>query len=220
MSVQLDRQNFVMLYTNRDGDLLQVADSLLEVISVHTSSHGDNADYLITLTESRKNGYSRVFSIIYSDFIATKEEVMRQLNRNGFIFMPYYADIFRMYVTEELMRHIASNTLSYFHSGLGFTEMIDGSRQFLLGDSTYQGLPTIYRDSKAEFVHGDEEAYQSFLETEILPYKATRFALTLGLSSVLASDLQEYADINTLIMNLSGESSTGKTTIAQFMASL
>ena len=220
MSMFLDWQHYVMVYTTTDGDSIQVAQSILEVTSVHTSSHGDDADYLITLTEKRLSGYSRVFSVLYSEFIASREEVMRQLNRNGFIFMPYYADIFRYYITDELMRHIASNTLSYFHSGLGFTEMIDGSRQFLLGDSTYQGLPTIYRDVKAEFVHGDEAAYQSFLQTEILPYKATRFALTLGLSSVLASDLQEYADINTIIMNLSGESSTGKTTIAQFMASL
>lgn len=220
MSIQLDRQNFVMLYTDREGTVLTAAQTLLEVASVHTSSHGDNADYLITLRETRKCGYLREFNVIYSDFIASKEETMRQLNRNGFIFMPYYSDIFRMYVTDELMKHISLNTLSYFHSGLGFTEMIDGSIQFLLGDSTYQGLPTIYRDLKAEFVQGDEAAYQSFLQTEILPHKTTRFALTLGLCSVLASDLREYADINTIIMNLSGESSTGKTTIAQFMASL
>lgn len=209
-----------MLYKNSDGRTSQVAQSVLEVVEVNTSSHGDDADYLITLRESRASGYQKEFSVIFSEFSVSREVAMKLLHKNGFIFMPYLADVFRYYITEELMRFIGENTLGYFHSGLGFTEMNDGSKQFLLGDAKYLGLTSLYRDQKAEFEKGSKSDYLDFLAEEILPHKATRYALTLGLSSVLASDIRDFADINTIIMNLSGESSTGKTTIAQFIASL
>ena len=79
---------------------------------------------------------------------------------------------------------------------------------------------SLYADRNFKFISGSKEDYDSFLRSHILPYESMRFALVLGLSSIAASYLKDFADVGTILINLSGASSTGKTTTAQFIASL
>lgn len=220
MSISIDQEKHHMYYIHRDGQAELIAKSLIVLSRVRTASHTSESDYLITIKETRAHGYTHEFDVLYSSFNMNKDEARKQLNQNGFVFKPYYADALRDYITDSLMEFIEHDKLDYYHKSLGFTQMIDGTTQFLLGDGTYGNLQSTYIDGMTEFSRGSVDAYQDFLKREILPYKPTRFALALGLSSVLASDLQDRADINTIVMNLSGESSTGKTTVAQFIASL
>jgi len=70
------------------------------------------------------------------------------------------------------------------------------------------------------FEGGSKKEYCQFLKNEIFPFFETRLALVIGLSSIISSRLEQLISIGTLVLNLSGTSSTGKSTMAEFIASL
>jgi hypothetical protein len=203
-----------------DNGIIRVG-NLLYISRVSVMSHGDNQSYLLELTEEDLRGVVRIFALNYTEFNSSMETAGRILNVNGYVLASFkYNNHIREYISRQLQRRLAKHKVEYHHTNLGFTTMSDHSKVFLLGDTTYKGKPSKFVDQSTEFTRGNAEKYHAFLHEHIYPYFETRLALVLGLSSVAASDLKLYADIGTIILNFSGRSSTGKTTITQFMASL
>ena len=195
--------------------------NLLTITRVSVMSHGGNQSYLMELTEKDLSGVIRVFSLDYTEFNSSMETSGRLLNQNGYVLSSFkFNNHLREYISQQLQRRLSSGKLEYHHTNLGFTQMSDTSRTFLLGDTVYKGKRSKFVDRDAHFVKGEATRYDAFLAEHIYPYFETRLALILGLSSVAASDLKLYGDLGTIVLNLSGRSSTGKTTITQFMASL
>lgn len=213
-----DRSSNEMYFV--DGRVSIPVGNLLEIESISTLLHGDNRTYQLLMRETRPNGQILHFELDIADVAVSNEQTMRSLIQSGYVIKQFrFAQHFRDYILTTARSLINSGTLKYFHTALGFTDVIDGSRQFLLGDISFNGINSVHKQEVA-FERGSLNEYHNFLDSEILPYLETRMALTLGLSSVLASILEEYADINTILLNFSGPSSTGKTTMAQFIASL
>lgn len=208
-----------MVYVDK-GNSFPVA-NLLRITKVKVASHGNNQSYLISLEESNSNGILRTFEIDFTEFNVSQESVTRTLNSHGYVISSFrFSNHFRDWISEEVQRFINSNQVEYYHKNLGFTTMNDGTKRFLLGNTTYLGKPSIFIDQNFKFKTGTPQEYMSFLKREILPHFETRLAFTIGLASVISSDLMEHGDIGTMVLNFSGQSSTGKTTIIQFMASL
>jgi hypothetical protein len=217
--IEPDHDKFKMLAVSDDG--MFIVSNLLRIIKVKVASHGFNQSYLLTLEESTSKGVLRTFDLDFTEFNASMEAAGQLLNKNGFVISSFkFTNHFREYIAQELQDFIERDEVEYYHRSLGFTTMTDGSRRFLLGDAKYKGRMSTYTESTFQFKHGSAEAYEEFLTEYILPYFETRLALTIGLSSIIASDLGEYGDTGTIVLNLCGQSSTGKTTIMQFMASL
>ena len=214
-----DISTYKMLYVEK-GVSYTVA-NLLRITKVRVASHGDNQSYLVSLEESTPNGVLRTFEIDFTEFNASQESVTKTLNSKGYVISSFrFSNHFRDWISEQLQHLINTNQVEYYHKNLGFTTMTDGTKRFLLGDTIYKGKPSIFVDDNFEFKHGTSQDYMNFLKREILPHFETKLAFTIGLASVLSSDLMEYGDIGTIVLNFSGQSSTGKTTITQFMASL
>lgn len=214
-----DYSNFEMLAVYSDG-VVSVG-NLLQIKSIKVASHGDNQSYLVTLEESIASGVLRTFEINFTEFNASQEAATQILNKSGYVLSSFkYANHIRDYLATEIQDKLRLGQLDYYHSSLGFTRMSDGTKRFLLGDTTYRGKVSTFIDPNFKFTEGLMGDYIAFLSTDIMPYFETRLAFVLGLSSVVSSDLMEYGDIGTMVLNLSGQSSTGKTTIAQFLASL
>lgn len=214
-----DISNFQMLYVDK-GLSIPVA-NLLRITKARVASHGNNQSYLLSLEESTTNGVLRTFEIDFTEFNASQESVTRTFNSKGYVTSSFrFSNHFRDWISKELQHLINTNQVEYYHKNLGFTTMTDGTKRFLLGDTIYKGKPSIFVDDNFKFKLGAIQDYLSFLKEEILPHFETRLGFTIGLASVLSSYLMEYGDIGTMVLNFSGQSSTGKTTITQFMASL
>ncbi len=93
-------------------------------------------------------------------------------------------------------------------------------KKFILKKLIINGVPPInYFDNSLKFLKGTKEGQVDFLEKEILPYKQTRLATVIGLSSVISSLIEPKKNIGPLILNITGCSTTGKSTIADLTAS-
>ena len=91
--------------------------------------------------------------------------------------------------------------------------------RFVLENCFVDGTHHEYFDKTLKFKKGTLEGQKSFLETEILPYKQTRLAMTLGLASIISGYIDSENDIGSLVINVCGRSSTGKSTITELAGS-
>jgi len=217
--IEPDFQRFMMVAVFSDGEV--DVSNLLKINKVRVASHGKTQSYILSLEESTPSGVLRTFDIDFTLFNASLESATTIFNQNGFIITSFkYVNHFREYIASELLQMIRNGNVEYYHTNLGFTIMNDGKKRFLLGKTAYNNSTSTYLDPNFQFQKGTMKDYLTFLDGLILPYFETRLALTLGLASVVSSYLMEHADVGTIVLNLYGQSSTGKTTIAQMMASL
>jgi uncharacterized protein (DUF927 family) len=151
--------------------------------------------------------------------LSTQESASNAFLSQLFFISYKYINHLREYITNYLREANQDRLISYKHSSLGFFEF-NNKTHFLLARNKIDELETFYYEPKFQFEKGELKRYQDFLHNEILTSPSMSLAFTIGLSSVIASYLKDYADIQNLIVNLSGPSSTGKTTAAMFIASL
>ncbi|WP_176239059.1 DUF927 domain-containing protein [Mariniplasma anaerobium] len=161
------------------------------------------------------------FVVNLASTIKSQESIIETLTKREFFISFKFANALRDYLTYSAQEAQNQNRYQYFHETLGYLKQENENPIFLLGDSILpNGHKSIFDDTNIKFKSGSEKDYNNFMEDMILSCKSMRFALVLGLSSVMASYLKDYADVGTMLINLSGASSSGKTTTAMFIASL
>ncbi len=177
-----------------------------------------DAKTLITL-ETIESGKPRQFTM-EANTLSRQESFGSTLFNNSYFINFKLINPLRQYVTLGIQHLQTSGKVKYKHKSLGFFTQEDDTSVFLLSKTmTLHGSSTYY-DEKFQFISGTFKDYELFLKSEILPHVETQLALTIGLSSVVASYLKDFADVQTIVTNFCGASSTGKTTVAQFIASL
>ena len=95
----------------------------------------------------------------------------------------------------------------------------DGEEQFVLENCFVDGTHYEYFDKSLLFKKGTLEGQKKFLETEILPYKHTRLAMTLALASIIAGYIEDDNATGSLVINVCSRSTTGKSTITDLAGS-
>jgi len=130
-----------------------------------------------------------------------------------------YVNHLRDYVIDAIQQANPSNLIAYKHSSLGFFEY-NSNLYFLLDRNKIENIESVYFNPSLVFKSGKSSDFDKLIQQHILTSPSMSLALTLGLSSVVASYLKDYADVQNLIVNISGPSSTGKTTAVMFIASL
>ena len=151
--------------------------------------------------------------------LATQEATNEALLSKLFFVNFKFINFIREYLGIELQSADIDQITEFKHSNLGFFTY-KGERVFLLDLNQLGTQKSEFYDPDFSFSSGESMAYMKMLKSQILTSDEMSFALTVGLSSVVASYLKDYGDIQNLIINLCGPSSTGKTTAAMFMASL
>lgn len=203
------------------GMIVSDVANLLLPIDIIGSIEESNRNMVLLRTHENKNGIActREFQIAMND-LASQADFHTALFRNLYLISYKLVNHLRQFLMEEMQELQRQGKIKYKHKTLGFYHDIDGKLLFLLdSNQTAQGLSEYYNE-KLTFTEGSKSDYEEFLKREILPYKHMQLALALGLSSVTASYLEEVADTGTIVVNLCGASSTGKSTTAQFIASL
>jgi hypothetical protein len=130
-----------------------------------------------------------------------------------------YVNHLRDYIIDAIQQANQESLIEYRHSSLGFFEY-NNKLYFLLDRVKLENIESVYFNPSFTFRSGEARVFDSLIEDHIVKSPSMSLALTLGLSSVVASYLKDYADVQNLIVNISGPSSTGKTTAAMFIASL
>jgi len=153
------------------------------------------------------------------EVLSAKETTASSLLNCDYLISHRYINPLRDYLTERIQA-LDSSTTHYTYKSLGYYPY-NGKELFLLGDTTTpKGELLHYYDDNYAFVRGNAEEYDKLLKNQILKYPAMRLALVIGLAAPIASKLTHFADTQTIIINVCGPSSTGKTTMAQFISSL
>jgi hypothetical protein len=153
------------------------------------------------------------------EVLASQEGTATFFLNNLYVISYRYVNALRNYLSEQIQQ--INHKKTYFsYKSLGF-QTYQGQEVFLLGDTTTPNGDILhYQDTTTAFTTGDVAVYRQFLNQHILNHAPMRLAFILGLAAPIASRLSHYADTNTIILNICGPSSTGKTTMAQFVSSL
>lgn len=217
MSLIKDHKNSRMIYRSKNYESL--AGDLLLIEDVKAFSHGNNNGYKLGMISTDGINVNR-FDIDYTNIATSNELAIKELTSNGYIVISSaYIKAYRDYISMELF-NFDKTKYTYYHTSLGYTHMKDGSKMFLLGKSEYQNSISNYIDNNFDFVKGSLTNQIKFIKESVITNLEMKLALVLSMSSIVMSDLKEYADLGTTVVNLNGKSSTGKTTAVQFMASI
>lgn len=92
-------------------------------------------------------------------------------------------------------------------------------RIFLWQRNSIEGITSLYNDKSFRFSRGSEQEFKTFLKNTVFSTPTLALAITIGYSAVVAALLEEETGSGTLIMNLCGASSTGKSTVQMLMVS-
>lgn len=217
MSLIKDHKNNHMIYRSKEYD--SIAGDLLLIEHVKVFSHGGNNSIKLGMISTDGINKNR-FEIDYTNIAVSNESAMKELTYNGYVVLSStYIKGYRDYISMELFNFDKSK-YTYYHTSLGYTHMKDGTKMFLLGKSKYQNSVSHYIDDNFDFIKGTLTNQMDFIKTTVISNIEMKLALVLSLSSIVMSDLKDYADLGTTVINLNGKSSTGKTTAVQFMASI
>ena len=133
-----------------------------------------------------------------------------------------YNDIISEYVTDRIEGLRIKKRITYNTKKLGWNEVDDsGTLEFILAPKKIENLGRVeYFDKQLNFTCGSLKGQMKFLKNEVLPYKESTFGLVLGLASIISSYLEKEINIGTLVVNITGKSTTGKSTIVDLIASM
>ncbi|MFI3166802.1 MAG: DUF927 domain-containing protein [Bacillota bacterium] len=121
-------------------------------------------------------------------------------------------------INQQIADCHANNKFSYTHSTLGWYQY-ENKQVFLLDKMYGADINTKYVNENFCFSQGSRDAFMEFLDTEVFPYPNLTLGFIIGHASVLTSLLKDSFDMGTTIVNISGQSSTGKSTIQRIMVS-
>lgn len=142
-----------------------------------------------------------------------------KLNELGVYVKHYHShDLSSMFVSQT--RDLAlKNTIEYFHTKLGWHKV--NEKYYFLYDKT--NINGKVSECKRDFLFqaGDVNKYQEMLNKHVFPRKELALAYCLGFSAVVISLINKLriTDLGTIVLNVSGKSSTGKSTMEQLLLS-
>ena len=174
----------------------------------------------IKVIEDVGNGKNeRIIRVPY-EIITSKDVFCRGLTKHLVFFNLKYILSLQNYLNGQirLLRKLGGSAMEYDELGWQ-TLQENGKEQFVLENCFIDGTLYEYKDKTIEFRKGTIAGQKAFLDAEILPYKHTRLAMTLGLSSIVAGYIEDTLGIGSLVINVCGRSSTGKSTITELAGS-
>lgn len=142
-----------------------------------------------------------------------------KLNELGVYVKHYHAHDLSVLLVSQTRNLALRNVIEYFHTKLGWHK-INGQYYFLYDKTDINGkISECKRDFP--FQAGNIKEYQKMLDKHVFPRKELSLAYCLGFSAAIISliNKQRIADLGTIVLNVNGKSSTGKSTMEQLLLS-
>ena len=160
----------------------------------------------------------RKFDFRISSSVAYGVTMMGDLARYGVFADPGFSRAVASHLLYTRMECIKLGAVEYHHAILGWYPFEGVERYFY--DVTVVGDKRSTTDrANLRFTAGDRKTYLDFLRETVLPSTELSLALTIGYGAVVASRLRNHFDIGTILVNLCGISSTGKSTAEMLLCS-
>lgn len=181
------------------------------------ANNGEMPKLKINYNDHNKTG------IVYLEgqFLANPSGLPQELCRQGLYIKHYHGHDATLLLTEQA-RKLSRNPLNteLHHTKLGW-HIIDGEECFLYDNSTKIGQQTSICDRDFSFQAGCSTKYDEMLKEFVYPSKELTLAYVLGFSAVVISRLNKnrIADLGTIVINVNGKSSIGKSTMEQLLIS-
>ena len=211
---QITRTGCVDYRNQKTGDVIKDIAPLFYVKGIIRSLEIDDAadELLIDVNNHNRSKYE--FRISMDSLY--QPNLLMELSRNKVVVSQKFEDAVKEHLLYGYRQCDATNSISYKNSFLGWYEFEDEMVYFY--DTTdFKGIHSEYKKSKILFKRGNKEDFDSMLKSTVFPSVELSLALTIGYSAVLASRLDDEYDIGTIVVNLCGTSSTGKSTAEMLM---
>lgn len=153
--------------------------------------------------------------------VVDEKEFRKALANRLIIINQNDAKEFDNYINKEIKELELHENYDYLTRKLGWQLDSTGKSRFILEKYEPRNAPRIINaDVDFQFTKGNLGGQLEFLNKEILPYRNTRLALAISAASTITSFINPSLNIGTLVVNVCGASTTGKSTIVDLAASL
>ena len=140
------------------------------------------------------------------------------LASHGITIAPYWADAVCNHLLFGYQQCLQTQSIVYQNKVLGWYEFA-GKPYYFYNETNFGGNHAITTRTKFEFQKGDRQTYLQFLHDTVFPSTPLSLALAIGYSAVVIARLSDELDLGTVVINLCGTSSTGKSTVEMLMCS-
>lgn len=170
------------------------------------------------MVEVHRNSTDRYNFLLQTKEVVGVDSLTAKLVANGLTLDHYMKHAASMYLMDGYRKCQINDLYEYRHNSLGWY-LYQGRKLFLYDETKIDGTHISKYEKPFNFKRGSETEYIKFLKNEIFPVPTLALALSIGYSAVVASKIKDSCDIGTIIVNLCGASSTGKTTAEQLLVS-
>ena len=157
------------------------------------------------------------FTLNFSD-VVNYQQLPIILARKGFLGFSNYEKAVANYLIAEQQRCLTDGKIEYRHHRLGWYEY-NGQQHFLMNVNHVGGTTSMCERKNFKFHNGSQGDYEDFLRKVVYPVPTLALAMVIGYSAPVVSLLRDEYDFGTIIYNLCGASSTGKSTASQLLVS-
>lgn len=141
-----------------------------------------------------------------------------ELSQFGLIISPIWARAVYDHLVYTHSACVKGGAIEYRHTVLGWYPF-NGSERYFYDVTDVDGTPSTTERAKLSFSKGDRDTYLAFLRKTVFPSVELSLALTIGYAAVVSSRLRDEYDFGTILVNLCGISSTGKSTAEMLLCS-
>ena len=211
-----DKRGCLDYRNDRTGDIIQNVAPLFYVKGIIHKLEEDYAydDVLIYVNNRNRRTYE--FRISMEHVYSQSSGLLSELAKNKVIIDPDWERAVRKHIIYGYDECDATGAISYKNDVLGWYKFNNQMAYFY--DSTdLNGIHFETTRTKYRFKSGSKEAFDAMLESVVFPSVELSLALTIGYSAVIASRLKEKTHTGTIVINLCGTSTTGKSTAEMLM---
>lgn len=207
------------MITNHGDEIVENVSPILEVIRIEGDAHvKQTSTTLVVLRVTDAYGTTDI-KIPYMA-LQKPDLFVEHLSKYMVFVKNDFGAILQRYLHGEVRYLKMTGGTTLYYDELGWQKLGDSKETEFILSSYSTALDRFqYRDDTLSFKNGTLSGQVDFIKSEILPYKETRLAMALGLASIIAGYTEEYTGIGSLIVNVSGKSSTGKSTITELAGS-
>lgn len=198
-------------YIPNDCPYIEVKSLLRNITAVN----GERDSVILNINDSRKKFNVELSVKSFCDL----QNLSCELNGLGVYAKSYHAFDLSSILVKQTRDLALQGKIEYYHTKLGWHK-VNGQDYFLYDQTDINGIKS---NCKRDFLfsEGNLDEYQKMLNEHVFPCKELTLAYILGFSAVVISRINKLriADLGTIVLNVSGKSSTGKSTIEQLLLS-
>ncbi len=206
-----------MSFKDKHGNWYNDVCGYLEVVDVLSKLEYPVQSDVIVIATNDNGRTNQIF--IPEDELQDEISVKKHLARGKFTVAKQYYQYIENLIKHQIRLVRKNNDTKFVHESLGWFTHNDEKIFLMEGTSANSSIISTSTYTHTEFQGGCKEKYEQFLQNYIFTDAELTLAFILGHTSVLASHLKNICSIGTIVINIAGTSSTGKSTIEYLMVS-